>query len=383
MPADCSHPFDQRSRKSLDIPSSRKWSKHPGTIGAWVAEADFGTAPAVTEALRHAIDAEVFGYLATPLADELSDAAAGFFEDSYGWQVSPERVHHVSDVLAGLRIATRFVTPGSPVIVPTPAYMPVLTRLPGIGHPVIQVPGTIVDGRWQHDLDAIDAAFERGAELLFLCNPHNPTGTVLTRAELLSIAEIVERHGGRVFSDEIHAPLRFDGAQHVPYASVGEAAAEHTITSTSTSKAWNVPGLKAAQLILTNEDDQRRYLDEELGEAHGAATLGVVAAIAAYRDGREWLAGAIDYLADNRAFLAKLLAEHAPQISWQPNEATYLAWLDLGREVPDAAARLRDAGVAITPGAACGAGFDRFIRLTYATPKPVLAEAIERIGGAL
>ncbi|HIY66055.1 MAG TPA: aminotransferase class I/II-fold pyridoxal phosphate-dependent enzyme [Candidatus Agrococcus pullicola] len=381
--AHCTHPFDRRERSDLERRESRKWSLFPGTIGAWVAETDFGTAPAVKEALHDAIDSDVLGYLATPLAKDLSETVGTWLADQYNWRVEPKRIHHITDVLAGLRIATRFVTPGSPVIVPTPAYMPVLTLLPAIGHPVIEVPGAISEGRWQHDLDGIDGAFSSGAELLFLCNPQNPTGTVLTRPELENIAKVVDKHGGRVFADEIHAPLRFDGLPHIPYAALNDTTAGHTVTATSTSKAWNVPGLKAAQLILSNDEDQEKYRREALGAPFEASTLGVIAANAAYRDGREWLAEKLDYLAQHRAFLQRLLAEHAPSIRWQPNEATYLAWLDLGEPVPDAAAKFREAGVALTPGRACGQGYDNFVRLTYATPKPILTDAITRIGRAL
>lgn len=381
--ADSHHPFDRRPRESFDRPSSRKWSMHPGTLGAWIAEADYGTAPVVREALRRAVDQEVLGYLATPLADELSAATADYHAVAYGWQVLPERIHHVSDVLAALRITTSFVAPGSPVVVPTPAYMPVLTLLPTLGHPVIEVPGAVVEGRWQHDLDAIEVAFAQGAQLLFLCNPHNPTGTVLSREELLAISEIVDRHGGRVFSDEIHAPLTLDGHRHIPYASVSETAAAHTVTSTSTSKAWNLPGLKAAQVLLSNDADHERWVREGLGDPFGASTLGVVAAATAYREGRPWLAEAREYLAENRDLFAQLLTEHAPRVSWLPNEATYLAWIDLGEERPDAAQRLLESGLAVTAGAACGSSCDRFVRFTYATPKPVLEQAARVIGTAL
>lgn len=377
--ADCTtHPYDQVPLAALERPESRKWSLFPGTIGAWVAEADFGTAPAVSQALHSAVDTATLGYLADPLAAEHAAATAEWHADSYGWQFSPEHVHPVSDVLAALTITVREFSPaGSPVIVPTPAYMPVLTLLPSLGHPVIEVPA--------HDLNAIDEAFAQGAKTLFLCNPHNPTGKVLTREELTELAGVVERHGGRVFADEIHAPIRFDGLHHVPYASVSDAAAAHTITATSTSKAWNVPGLKAAQLITSNDADLQHLVASGVTHQHGPSTPGVIAAIAAYRDGRAWQRETIDYLAENRALLAQLLAEHAPQITWTPNEATYLAWLDLGEAGgADAAVRIREqAGVAVTSGTACGQGFERFIRLTYATPKPVLTEAIKRIGGVL
>lgn len=380
------HPLDRLDRTQLDRPESRKWSLHPGAIGAWVAEMDFGVAAPVTNALHRAIDEGTLGYLSPPLAAELGEATAEWMRTEYGWDIDPQRVHAVSDVMAALGVAvTEYAPAGSPVIVPTPAYMPFLTYLPTIGHPVVEVPGVVVDGRWRHDLDRIDAAFAAGARTLVLCNPHNPTGTVLTRAELSELAQIVERHGGRVFADEIHAPLRYDGVAHVPYASLSESTAAHTITGTSASKAWNLAGLKTAQLITSNDADQAAYRRFGFAVQHGAATLGVVAAIAAYRDGRGWLEDVIDYLDQERHDLRSLLAEHLPGARYRVPEATYIAWIDTAAlDLPGPPAEFfRDhAGVVLTEGALLGQGYADFVRIVFATPRPILADAVRAMGDA-
>ncbi len=381
------HPFDAFSRARLDRPESRKWSLHPGKIGAWVAEMDFGTAPAVADALNRAIADGTLGYLSPPLAAELARATSGWMSAEYGWAVDPARVHSVSDVMAALGVAiTEYSPADSPVIVPTPAYMPFLTYLPTIGHPVIEVPGVEIHGRWQHDLERIDAAFAAGARSLVLCNPHNPTGTVLTRDELLAIAGVVERHGGRVFADEIHAPLRFDGRPHIPYASLNDATASHTVTGTSASKAWNIPGLKAAQLITSNDADQEAYRRFGFAVQHGASTLGVVASTAAYRAGRPWLDQTRAYLAESRHLLSELLATHLPGAGYHPPEATYIAWIDTAAlDIPGSpAAFFRDeADVVLTDGALLGAGYEKHVRLVFATPRPVLGEAVAAMGDAV
>ncbi|MFT4306947.1 MAG: aminotransferase class I/II-fold pyridoxal phosphate-dependent enzyme [Microbacterium sp.] len=380
------HPFDLRTRPRLDRPTSRKWSLHPGSIGAWVAEMDFGTAPPVAEALRRAVADEVLGYLSPPLAADLGEATAAWMASEYDWRIDPERVHPVSDVMAALGVAvTEYAPAGSAVIVPTPAYMPFLTYLPTIGHPVIEVPGVEVDGRWRHDLDGIDRAFAQGARTLIVCNPHNPTGTVLPREELLALAEIVIRHGGRVFADEIHAPLRFDGRRHIPYASLGEATAAHTITGTSASKAWNVAGLKAAQLITSNAIDQEIYRRFGFAVQHGASTLGVVAATAAYRDGKPWLEEVTGYLDAARHELADLVAAHLPGAVYRVPDATYIGWIDtspLGVPGPPAAFFREQAGVVLTEGALLGRGYERFVRIVFATPRPILAAALAAMGEA-
>ncbi len=381
------HPFDSRTRFDLDRPASRKWSLHPGRIGAWVAEMDFGVAPEIAAALHRAIDEENLGYLSPPLAAELGEATAGWMREEYGWSIDPERVHPVSDVMAALGVAvTEYAPAGSAVIVPTPAYMPFLTYLPTIGHPVVEVPGVEVDGRWQHDLQRIDEAFAAGARTLVLCNPHNPTGTIADRAELEAIAEIVERHGGRVFADEIHAPLRFDGHGFVPYASVSEATAAHTVTGTSASKAWNIPGLKTAQLITSNDADQEQYKRFGFAVQHGAATLGVVASTAAYRYGRPWLEGVTSYLDESRVLLGELVEEHLPGAVYRVPEATYIGWIDVAAlEIsgPPAEFFRERAGVVLTEGRLLGRGYEDYVRVVFATPRPILEEAFAAMGAAV
>lgn len=344
---------------------------------------DFGTAPDVTQALMRAVREENLGYLAPAVTADLSSAASDWLSTEYAWQVAPERIHSVSDVMAALRIAVEeYSLAESAVIVPTPAYMPFLTYPSAMKRQVMEVPGVVQNGRWQHDLDGIDRAFANGAGTLLLCNPHNPTGTVLRRDELEAIVDIVDRHGGRVFADEIHAPLRFDGNEHVPYASVSVAAAAHTVTGTSASKAWNIPGLKAAQLITSNETDEQRYGRIAFAAVHGASTLGVVASAAAYRSGRGWLAGVLDYLDRNRLLLAERLAAQLPELRFQAPQATYLAWLDLGSlGLPGSPADVirERGGLALTDGRLCGTGYENHVRLVYAMPRPLLEEAVDAL----
>lgn len=379
--------LDGIGREQLAVPSSRKWSLHPDTIGAWVAEMDFGTAPAIRDALHAAVDDGVLGYLSPSTAADMADATAVWLAAEYGWAVPVERIHPVSDVVAALGVTIEhFSRPGSAVIIPTPAYMPFHTYPPTLGREVVQVPGIEVDGRWRHDLEGIDAAFAAGAGTLVLCNPHNPTGVVLTREELEAISAVVERHGGRVFADEIHAPVRYGEAAHIPYASLSETTARHTITGTSASKAWNIPGLKAAQLITSNDADEAAYSRFGFAVVHGASTPGVIASTAAYRDGRPWLDAVVEYLDRNRRLLGELLADCLPSVRYVTPEATYLAWLDC-RELPiegSAAAFFREhAGVTVTDGALCGVGSEGFVRLVFAMPAPLLEETVRRMGAAV
>ncbi|MCU1407253.1 MAG: aminotransferase class [Glaciihabitans sp.] len=348
---------------------------------------DFGTAPAVTAALHQAVEDGDLGYLAPAVSWKMAEATAAWLKADCGWDISPANIHPVSDVMSALSVAiTRFSPAGTGVIVPTPSYMPFLSFLPTINRAVFEVPGVTVDGRWTHDLDAIDAAFHAGARTLILCNPHNPTGSALTRDELTALAEIVHRHNGRVFADEIHSPLRYGDTTHIPYASLSAITAGHTITATSASKAWNLPGLKTAQLITSNEADEELYQIFGFTVLHGASTPGVIAATAAYTNGAEWLGEVNEYLDGNRFALRDLLAEHLPEVRYSVPEATYIAWLDctdLGIEGSIADFFRTEAGVTLTDGGLCGVGFDRHVRMIFAMPRPILEQAIIQMADAV
>jgi cysteine-S-conjugate beta-lyase len=380
--------FDALTVEELRARGGIKWTRDgPGTFGAFVAEMDTGTAPEVRAALHAAVAADGFGYLPPGPAAAMAEACAAWQRDRYGWPVAPTDVQPVANVQLALEIVIEhFTTPGRPVILPTPAYMPFLD-VPGLcGRERIDVPATRLDGRPALDLDGIDAAFRAGGELLVLTNPHNPLGRVFTADELRAVSEVVDRHGGRVFADEIHAPLTFPGHVHVPYATLSSTAAGHAITAVSASKAWNLPGLSCGQLILSNDADRAAFAALPTAVTHGTSPLGAVAAAAAYTHGAPWLDGVLAYLDDNRQALAQLLAEHLPDARFDLPEGTYLAWLDLRAlglgDHPAEVLRERT-GVALVDGPLCGAPGRGHARLTFATPRPILAEMVRRLGAAV
>ncbi len=354
---------------------SVKWTLPPeGVLPAWVAEMDVRPCPAVHAAVRAAVERGTFGY---PPFDALTDVRqvfAAFAADRYGWQVDPALVVSTGDVMAGIRFVLETLCEPAPVVVPVPSYPPLLHVVPLTGRQLVTVPA--LDSGRLLDVGAIEAAFADGARTLLLSNPHNPLGRAWTTAELEALRDAAERHGARVISDEIHAPLVLPGATHVPYASV-EGTARHVTTVTSASKAFNVPGLKCAQIVTGTPADAATLAGVHFVANHGVSPLGLVATRAAYAEGGPWLDAVVAALADRRADLAKLLDERLPAVSWTPPEATYLAWLDLsatGHADPVARA-LEAGGVMLSKGPDFGPGNELATRLAFATS----AERLERI----
>ena len=213
-----------------------------------------------------------------------------------------------------------------------------------------------------------------------------PSGGSCERDELEGIAAVVTRHGGRVFADEIHAPLVHPGHEHIPYASISAEAAAHTVTATSASKAWNLTGLACAQLIVTSDADRAAL--EALGPyaTRGASTLGAIANTVAFDACRPWLDEVRGYLDGNRHLLADLLAEHLPDVGYTPPEGTYLAWLDcrrLGLPTTPGDFFAREAGVVLVDGTHCGPTGAGFVRLNFATTRPLLTQMVTQMAAAV
>ena len=146
------------------------------------------------------------------------------------------------------------------------------------------------------------------------------------------------------------------GSKHLPYASISGTTASHTITALSASKAWNLAGLKCAQLILSNDADAGHW--NEVGQfiGHGASIVGIIANCVAYAEGKPWLDEVIAYLDGNRK-LGDLLAEHLPEVRYIQPEGTYLAWLDFrSYTLPEDLGTFfrEEAKVAVVDGPACG-----------------------------
>lgn len=377
--------FEEVSPEYLRGRGGLKWTAvGEGVLAAWVAEMDYGLAPPIADALHDAVDRADTAYFYPEIERRCAEAAVSFWSDTYEWDVDPERVFSAPDVIEGTRRAIELLTdPGSPVLLHTPVYFPFFSMVDRAGRDLIEVPSPRDDnGRYRIDLDQVDRLFADGAGSIVFCNPWNPVGRSFSSPEIEDLLEVARHHKARVISDEIHGPLTYRGITHRVAASIDSAT---VVTVTSASKAWNLPGLKCAQVVLTNDADVEKWSDYYTADKVGVGTFGLIGNEAAYARGGAWFDGVMDRLHESRAALTELVAKHLPRVGYAAPEATYLAWLDFtDYELDDPAAYLLgSADVALTGGGPFGEGGRGHARLNFATTIPILSEIIGRIEGAL
>ncbi|EEH63543.1 aminotransferase, class I/II [Gleimia coleocanis DSM 15436] len=353
--------------------------------GHWVAEMDYATAPVVQEAIEKAVKQQFYGYPPAWLNADLQRATANFQKQQYGWDVAEESVYPAASVLDVFRAFLKLLPAGSKILVPTPAYMPFLSIPQSFGVEVVQVNGRFRGREWRLDFDRLRLLAE-SAEALVLCNPWNPTGRVFTREELEIIRNIAVEKELLVFADEIHAPLVLPGFSHTPYASL-PGTADHTVTATAASKAFNIPGLHSAQALVAADSALAGRWSEVTGFLGWSAPLGSFATIAAYDSGEPWLQEVRAYLADNLE-LAKSILIPESGWSWQVPQGGYLGFLSYDSGLANFAMLaegglsgvfFKRTGVATVPGSALGVGFSSGVRFNFASSKEVLTESLEAL----
>ena len=378
---------DRTGTESLKWVYPRKVLKVEDAIPMWVADMDFEAPPAVVEAIRNRAAHGIYGYPLVP--PSFWQAAIGWLGRRHGWEVRKDEMAMTPGIVPALNYAVRaFTKPGDGVIIQTPVYFPFYHAVENNGRRVVRNPLRFDGRRYTMDLEDLERKLDEGGRMLILCSPHNPVGRVWTREELEAIGRLTVERDLLVVSDEIHHDLIFKGSRHVPFASLSPALAERTVTCIAPSKTFNIPGLSTAAIIASNPKLLEAFEDEseragfELGQV-----FGIVGFEAAYGQGDDWLDELLSYLEANVDFMEKFLGEQIPGIRLVRPEGTYLALLDCrGLGLEPAALNdffLKKARVYFSDGAMFGKELEGFVRMNFACPRSVLAEALERIERAV
>ena len=353
----------------------------------WVADMDWRSPDFVLDAIRHRCDHPVLGY--TMPSEGYWQAVTTWLKKHYNIQTTKENLHFIPGIVAGISYALLCLTqPGDRVLVTTPVYPPFLNLPKESQRQLVCSPLKIEDGRFAIDF----ADFERRAEgckVFIMSNPHNPAGTLWGTETLRHIADICERKGILVISDEIHADLTLPGHHHVSYSTVSPAAARHSITFMAPSKTFNIAGLGSSVCHINDEALRHRFFGwlDALGVA-GGNIFAFTAAEAAFAHGEDWQRQMLEYLNANVQTLDEYLKARLPKVKAVLPEASYLAWLDFSaygiphKELADRF--INEAKVVMNDGTTFGGdAYKGCFRLNIGCPKAQLTDVLDRIANVL
>lgn len=367
--------------------ASVKWDSYArDVLPMWIADTDFRSPPQVTEAIIEIAKRGVYGY---PLADgKFESACANWQMRRFGWDTDASQITWCPSLGVAIALCIRkFTNPGDGVAMLWPIYPPFI-RLCELNQRMPR--GSVLkwrSGRHEIDFDDLDAVLARPDTRLFLlCNPHNPTGRVFSREELIRIGEICAAHDVTVFSDEIHGDIVYKG-RHIPFPSISPQFAAISLVGVNASKTFNLADLRSAAAISLNPALLAAFQSESDSLKLGRCSLGVAGVTAAWNECADYADQLVSYLDANMKHAVKRINSECPGLQAYEPEGTYLLWIDckgINLE-PEALGRffLEDAKVALNNGADFGPGGSGFMRLNFACPRSLLDDGLDRIGNAL
>lgn len=345
---------------------------HADLLPFTISDMDFETAPCVLDAIKQRMEHGVLGYSRWN-HDEFKSAVTDWFTRRYDAKLSSQDLVYGPSVIYIIsQLIQLWSKPGEGVLVHTPAYDAFGNMLSANYRQMLTSPLIKVNGSYEIDWPQFEAqAALPQCKILLLCSPQNPTGRVWTQDELTHMADICQRHHVKVISDDIHMDMAFE--RYIPWSEVAQN--DQWALVSSGSKSFNIPALTGAYALIPNIDNREAYLTQ-LKAAHGLSSpsiLGVIAHIAAYQQGEEWLEALKAYLHGNLEYVAEQLQQELPQLDYQVPQGTYLAWIDLNSLNLDMDELQRilidDHKVAIMRGDTYGKEGEGYVRLNVGCPR--------------
>lgn len=388
-----------------------KWDKRNLLFGRedilplWVADTDFKAPEEVICAMKKRVEHGIFGY--TFKSESYYNSIIKWMRERHEWDIRNEWITFSPGIVSAINIAINtFTNYGDKVIIQSPIYPPFYSAIEKNGRIIIDNELLFIDARYYMDINSLnnqirlkDTSFTSNTsidnlevddrvKLLLLCNPHNPTGRVWTKEELLKIGDICFKNNILIVSDEIHSDIVYKGNKHISIASLSEELEQITITCMSPSKTFNLAGLSTSVVIIPNRKIRSMYNNTlQTLNLGGGNIFGNIALEAAYTYGERWLAELVLYLEENLNYLIAYFKDNIPEIKPIQPDGTYLVWLNCdglgleGRELMDFF--VNDAKVGVNPGSTFGENGKRFVRLNFGCSRSILEEALKRIEHAV
>lgn len=364
-----------------------RWAMVPDdVIPLTAADPDFPCAPPIREAIRRFTESGYFCYAPPEGYAFFRESVARFFQEKRSTGYQPDYVMAVDSAAAGIFMTCQaFLQPGDEAIVFDPIDFLFRHSIETLGGCAVPFPVPL-EPRGEMDFDLLETLAGPRTKMICVCNPLNPTGKVLTRAELLKLIDFAEKHNLMILSDEIWSDIVFYPAVFTSIAAVSEAAFRRTITITGFSKSYGLAGLRTGAVLAPDAGTFSKIMaaSGHQSTVHGCNSLGQVAASAALDESQAWLSEFLRHLGKMRDKAVSEL-NSMPGIHCPAPDGCYLVFPDI-RQTGMTPAKLQEnllnqVKVAVVPGLPrwFGEKADGHIRICFATSDEILSEALYRI----
>ena len=376
---------------TLEITAKAKKMKAAGVsvIGFGAGEPDFNTPDYIINAAKHALDIGFTKYTPASGMQELKTAICDKFLRDNGLNYDPSQIVVSSGAKSSLYHAIcAIVDDGDEVILPSPFWLtyPELVGLAGGKNVLVN---TKAENGYKITAEELENAITAKTKCFILNSPNNPTGAVYSEEEIKALAEVVEKHGLYVVSDEIYEKLVYGGAKHYSIAACGEYLKEHTVIVNGMSKTYSMTGWRIGYIAAPIEI-AKAVSSMQSHTTSNACSIAQYASVEALNssESEKFVSEMQKVFDDRRKYMMRRLDE-IPCLEYSEPAGAFYMFVDVSKvfgkkyqdTVIDGSLSFADAalkkGVAVVPGVAFGN--DNCIRLSYATSMEDIKEGLDRI----
>ncbi len=362
-----------------------KASKMEDVISLGIGEPDFDTPEVVKEAAKRALDEGYTHYTPNAGIPEFREAIAEYYRDFYRINVDPSNIIVTAGAYEATYLAFQsLLEGGDDVIIPDPAFVCYVEDAKIAEAGILRIP-LRAENKFRLDPDELVEMITKRTRMLVMNYPNNPTGAVLDKKTARAIGEIAEDYNLYILSDEPYEHFLYEGARHYPMI---KYAPDNTILANSFSKSFAMTGWRLG-FTIAPEQVIRDMIKLHAYVIGNVTSFVQIAGITALRDKRSWQAlERMRRTYDERRKLVMKYLSKMPHVEpFRPKGAFYI-WVKIDPELDMtsedfAGWLLENAGVVVIPGTAFGKQGEGWIRISYATKKEQLVEAMERMHSAL
>jgi aspartate aminotransferase len=356
-------------------------------------DVSFDAPDTVKDAMRRAIDENRSHYVQTTGVPRLLELIAEKLRKTNGIPIAtPDEILVTNGGIHALYILCRgLLEPGDEVIVPDPEWPPSMGNIQ-LAHGVV-VPCPLHERLgWRFDLDELESKITPKTKAIYINSPHNPTGGVLTRADIERIAAIADAHDVWIISDEAYEDVVFDDSRHVSPASF-PGLYDRTLSFYTFSKTYAMTGLRLGYVAVKDPALRDRMKKVLFYTASNIASVVQYGGIGALEGSQACIEAFRTELQARRDLFYEGIARHAGQIlcGAPPKGAFYAflriepSWRPEGDQAGDSVswAMAQDliarGRIGCVPGADFGANGEGYIRFCFARDRRELTGALESL----
>lgn len=379
------------SKRSKKIPKSgiRKMfdlaQKYEGLVNLSIGEPDFDTPPHIIEAAFKAMKEGYTHYTVNAGFLEFRKAASEKLWKENCIEADPEKeIMATAGAMGGLSLAIlTLIDPGDEVLIPNPGFPNYAAQVVLAGGKPVPYP-LKEENNFHANADDIAERITPKTKAIIINSPSNPTGSVLKEKELKNIADVVLEHDLFLISDEAYESILYDGVKQISIASFPEMK-ERTVSIFTFSKTYAMTGWRIGFVVAPEEMMEVMLELQEHILVH-PSSISQMAAIAALRGPKECVQKMLREYAERREIITKEL-NSMPGFTCLKPEGAFYAFPNIKKtsmsSTKIAMYLLEKAKVITVPGTAFGDCGEGYIRISYATSKEKIMEAMNRMRAAL